>query len=105
MSTVLLGLTRFDAFHLDSESHPPDRQRTQSLDRARRARIAVIGANARRQAILSVDPFESLLGALRLGALHGFTAEQVTAMKVRNRERIAVLRIPHAELPFEVGAP
>src|SRR6476620_11187926 len=105
MATVLLRLARFDALHLDSESHPPDRQTTQSLDRARRERTAVIGAHARRQAILAEDPFESLLGALGLGALHCFTAEQITAMKVGHCERIAVPLIPHSELPFEVGAP
>jgi hypothetical protein len=60
MSTVLLlGLTRFDALHLDSESHPPNRQITQSLDRARRERTAVIGAHARWQTILSENPFEA----------------------------------------------
>src|SRR5262245_7457493 len=105
MSAVLLGLTRFDALHLDSEPHPPNRQTTHALDRARRERTAVIGANARRQAILAENPFESLLGAFRLGALHRFTAEQIPAMKVRHRQRITVLRIRHAELPFEVGAP
>src|SRR5262245_26002522 len=105
MATVLLGLARFDAFQLDSQSHPPDRQRTQPLDRARRERTAVIGAQPCRQAILSEDPFETLLGALRLGAPHRFTAEQITAMKIGNGEGIAVLCVSHAELPFVVRTP
>src|SRR5215510_5724697 len=101
MPAVLLRLTRFDALELDSQTHPPDRQWAEPLDRARRERHTVIGANTRRQPILSKDHFEALFCTLGLRALHRFTADHIPAMKVGHSQRIAVLRIPHAKLPFE----
>src|SRR5262245_53995476 len=105
MPAVLLRLTGCDTLELDSQTHPPDRQWAEPLHRARRERHAVIAANTRRQPILSKHHFETLLCTLRLRTLQRFAADHIPAMKVGDGQRIAVLRIPHAELPLEVGAP
>jgi hypothetical protein len=75
------------------------------VDRERRERHAVVGANRERQPVLAEHPFEDRPRRRRLGREQAMALEQEARVLVGDRERKAVDAVPSAELSLEVGRP
>ena len=105
VGAILLRPAWMNPLMLDPEPHPPDVQVREPVNRLRRERYAVVGADRTWQAVLPERALED--GARR----HGFrreepmTGQQKPRMLIRDRERVAVHPVARAELPFEVRGP
>src|SRR6266853_3188603 len=105
MAAVLLRLARLDALRHDAELEQPHRQLTESTERDAGEWNAIIGADRTRQSIVTEHRFETGPGAAALGPRQPLATEQVAAVVVADRQRIAALAITEPELAFEVGTP
>ena len=76
MPAVLLRVARFDPFDLDPEAQPPHRELAEPVDRMRRRKDAVVGANYLGQAKLFEGAFEDREGESLLGRQQRFAREQ-----------------------------
>src|SRR5688572_6846951 len=103
---VLLRMTRFDPFDADAEPEPPYRQPREPVQRVAAAeRESVVGANGAREAKLLEGPFEDRKYRRRLRRGERFTANEIPAGEIRDRERKAIAPIAELKFPLEVGAP
>src|SRR3569833_2344212 len=102
---VLLGLAGLDAFVLDAELQPFDRELSEPGQAARRKRRSVVAADDARHAVLAEEPLEDGPDRTALRALERFAAQHISAAEIRRRQRIAELTVAESKLPFEVGGP
>ena len=102
---VLLWLARLDELGKDSQLDPPHRQLAQPAQRRRSERHPVVAADPAGQAVLLEDPGQHRLGRLQQRARQPLAAQQVAAVVVRHRQRVAVLPVAQPELALVVHAP
>lgn len=76
-----------------------------TVDSGRGERRAVVRANRRRQTDLSKEPLEDRLRALCAHVRKSGDAQQVPAVQVDDRQRVAVHAVARAELALEVRRP
>lgn len=105
VATILLRMPRRDALKPNPEPHPADRQPGQPAESSRREGRTVVGTDGVWQAELSECGFKCRPNELRGRTLHPFTAQQESAERIRDRERVATLPVAHTEVPLEVRAP
>ena len=105
VGAVLLRAARVNALVRDAEPHPPDVQVREPVDRARRERDAVVGANRPRQPVLTKGPLEHGPRDRGFRREHAVATEQVARVLIRDRQRVAVHAVARPELPFEVRCP
>ena len=105
MGTVLLWTRGRDALVDDAELHPPNVQLTESVDAGRRKGHAVVASNGVWQAHLA----EQILQCFpRTGGAHVWqatAAQQVSAVVIKNGQRVTVDAIACAKLTLEVHRP
>ncbi len=85
-----------------SSTTPPTATSQRSPSRRTRS---VVRAYRRRQSILPKPRFENRSHPLRVCLLHRLAAQQVTAVGIRDSQRIDTLAIAAAKPPLEIGAP
>src|ERR1700693_1131258 len=105
MAAVLLRLARLDALRHDSQLEQPHRQLTESPERDAGEWNAIIGADRTRQSIVTEHRFETGPGAVALGSRQPLATEQVAAVVVADRQRIAALAVAEPELALGISAP
>src|SRR5688572_13997531 len=103
--TILLGTTRFDQLGPDAELDPPDGELGEARDRGARKRIAVVGADPLRQAVLAEEVAETPDRGCEIEKQHAAAVEQEAGVAVLDRERIAEIAVAGPELALEVGRP
>jgi hypothetical protein len=89
VAAVLLRLAWLDPFMPDAQSQPQHRELTQSCGCSTGEGSSVVGANRFRQSELTKGGFEYCPSVLTIGAFYRATPQQVPAVGIRNRERIA----------------
>ena len=103
---ILLRMPRFDAFDLDPEPQPPDREFAQAVERVRRRKgRPIVGADGAGQAEIFECALKDGECEARLRRRQRLTREQIAAGEVRDGEGIAVAPIPEHELAFIIRAP
>ena len=106
MAPVLLGVAGLDAFEVDAEAQPPDRQAAQAEEGVRAGEgDAVVGADGAGQAELLESVLEDGERRVLAGAGERLAGEQVATDEVGDGERVAVAMVGEHELALEVGAP
>jgi hypothetical protein len=105
VSTVLLRVSGQDPLMLDAQPEPPHVQLREAVDAGGGEGHAVIGANGARQPVLPKEPIEDGAHAHAFGGEQAVTRQQIASVLVGNRQRVAVHRVPRAEVAFEVGRP
>jgi hypothetical protein len=90
VTAVLLRLSRLDELRPDAELNPPRGELAKASERdIRSERLTVVGADAVRQPIGLKEPAETGRGKLEPGTGQRPAVQQVTAVGVLHRERIA----------------
>jgi hypothetical protein len=102
---ILLRLARHDPLWPDAQLDPPHRQPRQPADARRRKRRAVVRTDRQRQAMLLERRLEDRPHIRLVRSRHRPTAQQVTAVRVGQGERVAPPTVTGAEPAFEIGAP
>jgi len=102
---VLLRAPRPDTLMGDAETHPPDVEIRQAVDRLRRERHPVVGAYGDRETILAESTLEDRPRLDRLRREDTATGEQEAGVLIGDGQRIAVATIARRELPPESCRP
>ena len=76
VSGVLLRMSGFDEFGRDAELYPPDGQLREASECGRSERCSVVGANAKRQAVLFEQSFEGSFGRDNEVSLEALACEE-----------------------------
>lgn len=76
VSGVLLRVSGFDEFGCDPELYPPDGQLRESSEGGRSERCPVVGAYAKRQAVLHEQSFEGAFGGYEEVSREALACEQ-----------------------------
>ena len=113
VTPILLRLAGDDPLGRDAEFDPPHRQLRQSAHPGRGERRTVVRTDRPRQPMLPKGGLKDRPHARLIRAGHRLTPQQVTAVRVRQGERIAAPAIGGAEPPpcsgqgqaLEIGAP
>src|SRR3954454_8584416 len=105
LAPVLLRLAGLDALGPDAELHPPDGEPTETSRTDGSEGRAVVRSQASREAELQERRLEHASDEPLVGADGGLAPDQVPAVRVDDRERIADQAIASAEVPLEVHAP
>src|SRR6516162_2294269 len=102
---ILLRLARHDPLGPDAQFDPPHRQPRQSADARRGKGRTVIRTDRQRQAVLLERRLEDRPHMLLVRSRHSLTAQQVTAVRVSQGERITPPAVAGAKPTLEIGAP
>jgi len=101
-----VGMAGLDALNTDPQAEPPHGELAQVEQRmCGSERHTVIAADVGGQAALLKKPCKHRESVLFPGRRKGFTGEEKTGWRGRDRQRIAVLMIPQQKLAFVIGAP
>src|SRR6516225_7352121 len=103
--SILLRLSSHDPLGPDAQLDPPYRQPRQPADPERGKRRAVVRTDRQRQAMLLEGRLEDWPHILLVRSRHGLTAQQVTAVRVGQGERIAPPTVAGTKPTLEIGAP
>ena len=98
---VLLGAARLDPLVNDAELHPPYVQSAQAMDSGRRERRAVVAADRRRQTVLAEHSLEGGSRSRGLHVVQRAAREEVSAVVVQKRQRVAVDTVAGPELALK----
>src|ERR1700675_1884495 len=90
---VLLGMSRLDPLRHDVQLHPVHRQTRQSGEGPRGERRSIIGADRMRHTVLPKGRFRDRTYRLRVGLLHRLATQQITTVRIAERERIDALAV------------
>src|SRR5882724_7609551 len=104
MATVLLRLTGLDTLQPDAELEPLHGELGEPAGTLAGKGRAVVAADRPGQAMLAKSPHEARAHPLA-GRPHDAAGQQIAAMIVADRQRIAAFTIPGAKPTLEVGAP
>src|SRR5215471_128895 len=105
VTAILLWLAGNDPLRPDAELEPPYRQPRQAARSGRGKRRTVVRTDRQRQPMLAECRLEDRPHMLVVGAHHCLTAQQVTAVRIAQGERIAAPPVAGAKPPLEIGAP
>ena len=105
VAAILLGGGGLDELGADAELEPPDAELREATKRARGERLAVIGADARGEAILAKEAAEDQLRRLQARAVESLASQEIPGVRVLDGKRIAVAAIAQLELALEVDRP
>jgi hypothetical protein len=89
----------------DPEARPPDGQLAQAEQAGARERAAVVGADRVGEPELAERGLERRPGRAAAGVGQGLAPDQVPAVRVGDRQRLAPAAVPAPEPPLEVRAP
>src|ERR1700730_18458566 len=105
VSAILLRMAGGDAFRHDAQLDPPHRQARQPGQRSRSKRRAVIRADGCGHAVLAKSRFKYGLHSGRVGLLYALAAQQVSAVRVGDGQRIDALPVGGWKPALESRAP
>src|SRR5262245_19752263 len=105
MTTVLFRVRRLDQLRVDPEPYPPDGECRQSTKSGGREGDAVVGANGPGQSALVEESMKHRLCEIEGCGAKALTREQVTAVAIHDRQRVAVSAIARLELTLEISRP
>src|SRR5438552_8607253 len=106
VATVLTGSAGVDALRGDAQLDPPHRQLRQPTGANAGERRAIVGAQVQRQAVLTKRCVEDWPHIPRLDpVVQRLTAQQETAVRIGDGQRITPHAITGAEPALEVGTP
>src|SRR5258708_2629678 len=105
VAAVLLRMAGLDTLVDDAKLEPLDRQAAQPGEPARSEGRPVVSANEAWQAVLTKQPIEDGPDGIAVGALEPFAAQDVAAVQVGRRQRIAEPTVSDAKLTLEVSRP
>src|SRR6516162_3513781 len=105
VTAILLRLAGNDPLRPDAELEPPYRQPRQAARSGRGKRRTVVRTDRQRQPMLAERRLEDRPHMLGVGARHGLTAQQVTAVRIAQGERIAAPPVAGAKPALEIGTP
>jgi hypothetical protein len=101
MTTILLRLSWMNTLMQNPQLSPLNRQLTETQWTHRCKRASIVGANSLWQSML---PDRSLANRIDVFEVHfgnSLTTADVSAMRVRNRERIATIFVAATEKPLK----
>ena len=75
------------------------------MDAGGREGHPIVGANRARQPVLPKEPIEDGAHAVTFRGQQTVACQEIARVLIRDRERIAVERVPRAEVALEVGGP
>jgi hypothetical protein len=105
MAAVLRRSARRDALRLYSELDPPYRQLRQAADATARKWRSIVAADCPWQAKLAESRFQQRSRATRIDTPHRLTTQQISAVSVADRQRVATLAITGTEPSFVIDTP
>src|SRR5947209_10887816 len=105
MPAVLLRLAGLDALWNHAGLDQLDRQPRQSAGATRGKRRAVVGSHVMRKPELAECRIQHRPDMIGVGARQRLTAQQIAAMRIRDRQRLAALAVPGHKPALEVDAP
>ena len=104
-TAVLLRLAGRNALGHDASLDHLDREKRQAAGATRGKRRSIVGAQSKRQAELPERCFQHRPDVIRISSRHRLAAQQIAAVGVAQRQRLATRPVAGHEPAFEVDAP
>src|SRR6185437_835530 len=105
MPAILFRAPGLDALGKNAKPDPPDRQPAQTAEAGGSEWRAVVSADRSRQPKLAECCLEDGLHVFAVGFRNRAAAQQIAAVSVGDRQRVAALAVGAQKPPFEVRAP
>jgi hypothetical protein len=105
MPAVILWRCRSRAFRHNAQLHPAHRNPAEAPRRTTGEGYAVVGVNHQRQSMFVKGGVENRSDVRRIGFFDDVTAQQESAVRVGDGQRIAACAVRGAEPALEIGAP
>ena len=104
-TAVLLRLAGSNALRHDASLDHLDRELRQAAGATRGKRRSIVRAQSKRQAELAERCIQHRPDVIRIGACHRLAAQQIAAVGIAQRQRLATPAVAGHEPAFEVDAP
>src|SRR5271170_5668869 len=105
VTTVLLRSPCLNPFVNNAKLHPAEREFRKSHEPRARERRAVVGPDSSWHSVLPHSCFTDRSNLAKVYARNDLTTNQITAIRIGYRKRIASLAVARHEVAFEIHTP